>query len=1347
MPLLGTATAASTPTASVPIGAAVAAGRAVIVGAAWSNDTAAVPTVTAITDSRGNEYTVDSAGGTGNATVSCAIIRGTITTPLQAGDEITVTISAPRLRWALQAEDFENVGPLDQVAARHAGGVSAAMTTGVTSPTTTPDELVIACWGFGRGGLADCELDPGWSGSPYVTTSAGSADRALQLASKTVTAVGPHEGTATLSVASAYAGCIATYAIVGPPPTFPSAALDLHAELYIPGVGWVDTIDRALTRDPVTITRGRADESARPGPSRASLTLRDQDGKWAGRNPRSPYFGLLGRNTRLRLRVGDEPVYGYMPGTVGSYLATPDTAVLDLTDVVDVRMDITPDAWRSNPEGRLLAAKLSLDSSQQSWAFIRRSAGQLRLLWSPDGTSAARIGVSSTVPIPVDSGRLAVRAALEGDNGAGGYTVTFYTAPTIDGPWTPLGDPVVGAGVTSVFASTADLMIGAGYVGGPVFSDLLQFHGRLHGFQLADGAGIVVADPGILDQAEDATEWTGPDGLIWTAHGTARILRPARGHFEVASWPPTWHVSGHDVCVPLKAAGLRQRLSQGKAPIQSALRRAIPSTEGIEAYWPMEDAGGQFASALFTGAPPLIGTGQGIDYASDEEFVGSAALPSFGTGTVTGAVPYLGLKASDNPAVVVSSQTVMFLLHTPDAAFDGPRRLIRVDVPGTAARWDLFLSATGQLGVSMYDQAGTQVDSFVFAAVETAGKLLRVGWTITERTTGVDYNVEVIEQGGGLESYNGGGSGVVGAWTVGQIQRVTIGEAKDLSGTTIGHVTVYNRWTFVRDLNAEFDGFAGERAADRIARLGAEHNVRTIVRGDPAETVRMGPQRTGTLLELMDQAADADGGILHDARDDLALEYRTRSSMYNQDVSVALDYTARGEVPPPLQPVEDDQAIRNDVTATRDGGSSARRVQEDGPLSVLPPEDGGIGTYDEAVTVNVQSDAHLPHIAGWRVHLGTWDAARFPTVVMWPHTAPQHLEAIKALDVGDRFTVTNPPPWLPPEDIDLLAQGYTEVLKPWSWETKVNASPAGPWTVAVVDEARVDTGGSELVTAVDTDDTTFTVATTRGPAWTLDPADLPIPLMVGGEAVTATAIADGLVDGFDRTVSNGWGTAPDGRAWTVLAGAAADFSVSASAGEISVGTRNAARLAALAHPHESADFEVAFRSPAATITGAPVYVALVARLDSDLSGYQMRVSFGTDGRLRVMLQWRANGGSPSALTAEKVVPGSVSGSALYRARLSVQGNQILGKVWTDGGDVPGWQIACATDASFPVGDIGVQALVDASNTNTLPLVVGLDEVVIHNPQTFTVIRSVNGIVKPQPAGTAVALARPAVIGL
>jgi hypothetical protein len=264
------------------------------------------------------------------------------------------------------------------------------------------------------------------------------------------------------------------------------------------------------------------------------------------------------------------------------------------------------------------------------------------------------------------------------------------------------------------------------------------------------------------------------------------------------------------------------------------------------------------------------------------------------------------------------------------------------------------------------------------------------------------------------------------------------------------------------------------------------------------------------LLGLLRECEAADGGILFEPRDMLGLAYRTRASLYHQDTVLTLDYDA--DDLSQIEPTDDDQQTRNDVTVTRVGGSSARAVETSGSLSVEDPPDG-VGRYDTSVELSLEDDTTLSDRAGWLLHLGTVDEARFPVVAV-ELARPNFIGANSAqtlaaqdLDIGDRLVITDPPGWLPPDDIALLAQGFTEVLSNFTHTVSVNSQPATPWDQAgEYDDGRKYTNSSTVLSeALDTTETGVDVAFTSGRPWSDTDGDFDI--MVGGERMTVTAVS------------------------------------------------------------------------------------------------------------------------------------------------------------------------------------------------------------------------------------------------
>lgn len=875
---------------------------------------------------------------------------------------------------------------------------------------------------------------------------------------------------------------------------FPQEPLAVLVELQAGGT-WTDITQDVYTRNPITVTRGRADEGARADPAKCVLVINNRSGQYSPRNPNSPYFGLIGRNTPVRVSATEGTTYLLLPGGASDKVTTPDAAALDIAGDIDIRVDVTRPTWTTVAD---LAAKYLTTGDQRSWAFVANSDGTLVYIWSPDGTLGNRVTVVSTEPLPApSSGRMALRVTHDVDNGSSGNTVTFYTAPTIAGPWTQLGEPVVSAGTTSIFSSSADVELGeiAGLNNPPTV-------GRMHAFELRSGiGGTVVADPDFTAQTAGDTSFADDAGRTWTLEGNTELTNQLiRFVGEISSWPPRWDVSERDVWVPVEASGILRRLGQGQAPLASTMRRGLTSpgiTSPPVAYWPCEDAegAGRIASAIggddmrIYGAPEL---------ASYEDFAASSPLPVMKTGSFSGRVPSYS---------VTTDTQVRLLAAIPSGGITNGQVILRIHTSGTAKRWDLFYESGGLLGLAAYDDDGTQLFTTGGVAFDVDGTQQRISVELQQDGTAVDWNIVTLVPG---ETTGSTFSGTLNSRTVGKVDRVTVAPDRGLGDAAIGHISVQNEITSLFDLAQELAAWTGEPAGERIERLCQEQDITFFADGYMGDSAAMGPQRPATLLELLTEAAEADGGILHETREVLGLAYRPRSALYNEH-ALGLDYDA-GHISPPLDPVEDDQEIANDVTVQREGGSSARVMVESGPLSVQPPPDG-IGPYEMSITLNVQDDDDLVQQAGWRSHLGTWDEARYPQITVDLAANPSLIDDIVAIESGARITIDNPPPWLPPERIDQIVRGYSELLGVYDWTIALNCSPAGPYRVAVLDDGqlgRLDSAASTLDAGIDATTTSMDVAVASGSAaWITDadlPAQFPFDLLVGGERMTVTAI-------------------------------------------------------------------------------------------------------------------------------------------------------------------------------------------------------------------------------------------------
>lgn len=1113
--------------------------------------------------------------------------------------------------------------------------------------------------------------------------------------------------------------------------TFPQTPLDTQVDLLIDGA-WTDITSDVYFRDEIRISRGRANEAGRVDPGRCSLTLNNRAGKYSPRNPTGTYYGKIGRNTPIRVSVNTGTAFLDLTSSSDHRASTADHASLDITGDIDVRFEGRLDTWSPN-EVTTLMGKYLEPSDQRSWQLVL-DRGYLQLMWTTAGNLGTLRSSTSTERLNAAPGsKLAVRATLDVDNGAGGRTVTFYTSDSLSGTWTQLGDPVVTGSTTSIFSSSATLDVGQ-----ITLSSNPGCTGRVHKVEVRSGiGGSVVANPDFTAQAVGATSFADAAGRTWTP-SPSNLITNRRTRFigEVTSWPTRWDTSGQDIYTPIEAAGILRRLGRRQAPIQSPMRRELGSPEraGIVAYWPCEDGTTAtfFASAI-ENAPPLTYSGT-MRPGSHSGWAASGSLPvhtadSYITGQVPGYSPQFDLRLrffADFSQAITGTPLLMSVYATSSRSYS-----IYVDSSGNL-----------QLVIRNTDTAAILVDTGalafgigqeqVWVALDLATAGVDVEWDLTvyyldrsSPTTGTTF------------------SGTLASSAIGAATSVAMGTGLD--GVAVGHVAISDLSTGFDSTSAATIANQGETAAARLVRLADEEGIAVAVTNAGDE--QLGNQRAATLLDLWREAEDADHGLLYESRNILAVAYRDLTSLCNQAAAATLVYAT--DLMPGLEPVDDDQLTMNDSAVTRSGGSTGYASLESGALSVLDPPDG-VGRYSEAVTLNLYSDSQTTDHAGWLVNLGTVDEHRYPTVRVALQANPSLISTVAELDCGDRLQITDPPSKLPPGTIDQLIQGYTETLWQYEWDLRFHCAPASPYSVIDVEDtdARADTDGSVLGAAATSSATTLFVHTTQTtdsttPIWTEDAGDCPMDLRVGGEVVTATAIGPYASDTFTRTVSNGWGTSSSGQAWATAGGSASDRSVASNRGVVTlVSSPTSIRYQVL--PDSVADCEIrAALSVSATATGAGLTSSVLMRYTGTSDYYRVRAQFTTAGTISLGVFRDATQIGATETPGVSYGPGD-----LIQIRVRLIGHQVLARVWANTAVEPvAWQIdRTVTSSTIASGQIGLAAGAVSGNTNVSPEV-RFDDLTVLSPQRMTVTRSVNDVVKAQAAGEDIRLATPPILAL
>lgn len=133
--------------------------------------------------------------------------------------------------------------------------------------------------------------------------------------------------------------------------------------------------------------------------------------------------------------------------------------------------------WTPAAQKRL--AWINGAAGSRSWSVYLTTAGEIMLLWSPDGT--ATVTATSAAGSFIDGTTYSIRVRLDVDNGSGGYTVSIHKSTDEGATWTGLLNSVTAAGTTAVFNASADLNIGSDN------GSINSFDGNIYRVDVNDG--------------------------------------------------------------------------------------------------------------------------------------------------------------------------------------------------------------------------------------------------------------------------------------------------------------------------------------------------------------------------------------------------------------------------------------------------------------------------------------------------------------------------------------------------------------------------------------------------------------------------------------------------------------------------------------------------------------------------------------------------------------------------------------------------------------------------------------------------------------------------------------------
>jgi PKD repeat protein len=252
--------------------------------------------------------------------------------------------------------------------------------------------------------------------------------------------------------------------------------------------------------------------------------------------------------------------------------------------------------------------------------------------------------------------------------------------------------------------------------------------------------------------------------------------------------------------------------------------------------------------------------------------------------------------------------------------------------------------------------------------------------------------------------------------------------------------------------------------------------------------------------------------------------------------------------------------------------------------------------------------------------------------------------------------------------------------------------------------------GTYTVRLTVTDDGGASSTTTRLVTVTAPPPPPPPPPPPGSLAS----------DTFDRTVTNGWGTAPTGGPWTV-AGSSTLYGVGSGVGVIQLpaGNGGTTRLASVSSSATDLRLNVSIdKMP----SSGSVYLSISGRRIATTGAYQSKVIISSTGKVTIaIVRVNASGGSEVVVQPAITVNGlTYTAGAKLAIRLRVTGSNptlIESRTWLDGTTEPTtWQrsISDSTAGHQAAGGLAITGYLSGGVANA-PVYLSVDDLTAQVP--------------------------------
>lgn len=590
---------------------------------------------------------------------------------------------------------------------------------------------------------------------------------------------------------------------------------------------------------------------------------------------------------------------------------------------------------------------------------------------------------------------------------------------------------------------------------------------------------------------------------------------------------PTWNpnIPIDDVRnVRIQAFDRRQSLTvgSGRKIEQSAIYTSTIKSSSLVTFMPLEDAANTNLPTLINGKSVAI---NGIiNWATDDGLPGAGSLP-----TLTGN-SYIIMNVRENYSFNGHWQFDFFYkLH------DYPTNdtvLFRCWVTNTAGSgisfWDIIMK-TGAYRVIAYDRNGVaKVDS---------GDFLNSGFVLdtwmhhrlmlnNQSSTTFQWNLVSFPYDPSAGGFSISGTGVTGQ--CGNLGSIFLLPSSEKDSDAVGELAVYDAYN-LSTVDNSGRAYNHEPPGTRWSRLFNEQGVPNTRRVPGwADTVAMGMQsKTADLMSAAEECLIANEGFMDstvslvDSDAGGRLRFTERGYIEERAIAMTLTYT-QGTLHL-LEANDDDFALVNDFTGSRDSGASFRIEKTRGERNVHDRQSDlmGVGRYALGGTFSLDSDVQIPDHVGWQINKGTIDQMRVTNCEMWFErkdcVSNNVLATYETLDTWDRTAIVSPPGDYGPDTLDFLIAGIDEEFDQTTLHVKIYGPQTAPYKVAILDS----TGGANSDQRIDSDAARTTAALTNSQTnvavwdesnrleptqWRHDTGDYPVRIL--GENMTVTAYAD-----------------------------------------------------------------------------------------------------------------------------------------------------------------------------------------------------------------------------------------------